>query len=250
MGKHKNIAKRFLNKRTPKFEKSDYPRHFSLDDEKVHPKELANPRKYRNLREDAMRHVGTDFSFMQRWLTSQIGKPWDDVYSEICQLADRRQFQGRHFHYWLNNQVDQYCTLGKDGQIYNKYGVTFHSFWTKFYVHPVKRTLEIYKVENQKYRREVIKKIFELEDTLFHCHDGIWYRVQMKELPPYNRDNCIYIVDAFHTTDTFQQEYRHRDNLYQKFGLSPNKAHWYCEKKEQANHKEIMKLKAKYFSET
>lgn len=58
-----------------------------------------------------IRHVGKSFRDKlgpaQRWLASQVGRPWSKVFSELCAKFDTRTVAGRHVVYdhmldWVN----------------------------------------------------------------------------------------------------------------------------------------------------
>lgn len=48
------------------------------------------------------------------YLRKQIGRPWDDVYSELCQNLDRRSVSGNHVFQHLWGFVERYCYVEDD----------------------------------------------------------------------------------------------------------------------------------------
>lgn len=76
-------------------------------------------------------HTGWGFSFGDRlsplwgFLKKNAGRPWDEVYSEICQHADNRSIRGYH----VREHVQDYVT-GSGGQDYpNRYWRRSDPFW-------------------------------------------------------------------------------------------------------------------------
>jgi hypothetical protein len=49
---------------------------------------------------------GDRLSPLFRWLESNCGRPWDDVYSEFCAVTDRRSIRGHHLWTHLDGYVD------------------------------------------------------------------------------------------------------------------------------------------------
>ena len=54
------------------------------------------------------REFADKLSPVLRWLDKQVGRPWNKVYSEICQKFDKRSTPGRHIveghlFYWVNH---------------------------------------------------------------------------------------------------------------------------------------------------
>jgi hypothetical protein len=184
--------------------------------------------------------VGTDFSVLYRFLHSRKGRPWDQVYSEICAEADDRSFQGHHLRYWLDSQVEQKCIIDENGDVLDHRGMPV---WREFYVHPETGLLEY--VEARRPRRpETPKTVFEMDGKFYHKHKSIWYRVEMEE-----DGNCwpSDLHDVFVSEELGFAAYRWRvaSQLREKYGKSPNGRAWYCVKKQSANSREIAKLKKK-----
>ncbi len=53
-----------------------------------------------------------------KFLRSNVGRPWDKVYSELCAHLDRRKTTGRHVFQHLEGYVEVNCFVGDDGEIY------------------------------------------------------------------------------------------------------------------------------------
>jgi hypothetical protein len=73
------------------------------------------------------------------WLKSHIGKKWDDVYSEICSLVDRRTFAAKDIKRWINWQVDFSTKI----DVFGKIVAQSKGGWSPYhyYVHPTTNIL-------------------------------------------------------------------------------------------------------------
>jgi len=58
---------------------------------------------------------------LQRFLHSNVGRPWDDVYSEMKQSLDSRKVTGRHIFEHVEWEVELHPVIGEDGKIYKSY---------------------------------------------------------------------------------------------------------------------------------
>jgi len=67
--------------------------------------------------------LGDRLSPLYRWLESNCGRPWDDVYSEFCAVTDRRSIRGHHL--WTH--LDGYVNWGQHYPIWWRR-------WTSFYM--------------------------------------------------------------------------------------------------------------------
>jgi len=196
--------------------------------------------------------IGTDLAVLRRFLQSRVGRPWDEVYSEVCAEADDRSFDGHHLREWLEMEVEQNCYI-EDGEVFDQRGLHMGNFWGEFYVHPETRTLEYVK-KTRSYRAPVYEqKVFEMDDHLYHEHEGIWYRVKMQEVERKGDKKWgVYWLENVH--DVFLSDYLTfavyyysvTEKLKRKYGLSPNGKVWVCVAKESANSREIAKLKKKH----
>lgn len=55
---------------------------------------------------------------LRRYLRSNVGRPWDKVYSELAQHLDKRKTTGIHIFDHVKWEVEQNCFLGSDGKVY------------------------------------------------------------------------------------------------------------------------------------
>jgi hypothetical protein len=70
---------------------------------------------------------------LEGFLQSNLGRPWDKVFSELRQGLDVRKVTGRHIFDHLRRMVETDCSIGADRKVYaDPYGYEV----TGFYVHP------------------------------------------------------------------------------------------------------------------
>ncbi|MGB9122957.1 MAG: hypothetical protein WCE73_20250 [Candidatus Angelobacter sp.] len=54
---------------------------------------------------------------LRRFLEKNVGRPWNDVYSEMCTSLDKRKATGKHIFDHAMDMVDTNCFLGANGKI-------------------------------------------------------------------------------------------------------------------------------------
>jgi len=127
---------------------------------------------------------------LERFLRSNVGRPWDKVYGELCEHLDRRKTTGRHVFEHLEDYVETNCFFGEDGEIYactERDGIQrVHERsrrWMMFYVHPrsgllcrrEKRPSESDREEQKRTARKEIKRIPISVNQSYIRINGVWY---------------------------------------------------------------------------
>lgn len=85
------------------------------------------------------KYFSDNLSPLRRWLRSQISKPWDSVYSELCQKIETKTLAGQHLlsHLW---QMVEREVIFVDGLPYSqrhRYRINPLGYWhEELYVHP------------------------------------------------------------------------------------------------------------------
>jgi hypothetical protein len=135
------------------------------------PEDWLGPRRMRmRPPEDwECRYLGDRLAPLHRWLAKQVGRPWDDVYSEICQVADARSLRGYHLRQHVRDYVD---ATGGDAWSWARFvvrdGVLCQrerpAWWERPRVQPPGDVVRL----NE---REELRKI-----------EGIWYRIELAPL--------------------------------------------------------------------
>lgn len=73
---------------------------------------------------------------LRRFLRSNVGRPWDKIYSELSQNLDKRKTTGIHVFEHLEWEVSLNCYIGKDGKVYTRRAYRKPQSADGFYVHP------------------------------------------------------------------------------------------------------------------
>lgn len=249
-----DMPKRFIE--SNKVDKGKFPRSTKklrkMNDEGESVQVMSMTRVHRLANKFGLPHHEYDMAVMRRFLLQRRGRPWNEVYSEICAEADARSYSGHQLRQWLEYLVERNCTL-KDEKIHDERGREVLRWGSRtFYVHPETQILEYIEQKRTHYSFEC-QTIFEVNGKLYHKHnDGLWYRVVMEQVPwikhpvAYWHYNYDKVIDAFGTCGSGFYWRNARDSFLKKYGRSPKGKEWYCVKKESANHREIAKVKKQY----
>ncbi len=156
----------------------------SWTDEKLEDHDSGPNRFPMSMRAKYSGHYGEkDFSDrlnpLRRFLRSQVGRRWDDVYSEMVQHTDTRSMVGRHFWIHVFQYVELECHLEKDGKVYDNitYSYRGKSETTGFYVHPTtgilcyKETPSFRQSGKYRFERKLIKLGFSQFDYRSYRED-------------------------------------------------------------------------------
>jgi len=193
------------------------------------------PRRASSSRHQQERWTGEDKNLtdvlgpLRGYLRKNLGRPWDDVYSELCTGLDRRSVSGLHVFSHLWQYVDKNCWIGaKTGKVYtdsNRGPQTVD----EFYVHPWTGLL----CEVPRRRRrwwmadtkpEPVTEIKLDEGKSYKQIEGIWYYTEWTRIKLWRRrDNC-----PEHWKESWKWE-QVEDQVFQK--------------KRQLGKKELKKLK-------
>ena len=128
------------------------------------------------------KHFGDHTMPLKRFLIKNVGRKWDDVWSEICEFADLRSIRGRHLREHVGFWVDQKVAL-EDGEpvTHRGYGGAWSLRPGDMYVHPETGILtRVPKVKRQRGCQVVnpdIHKDPNSREALLEKLDGIWYRI-------------------------------------------------------------------------
>jgi hypothetical protein len=149
-------------------------------------------RKFESLRRpwveaNQVKRLSDNLGPLRRWLRSKVGQPWDDVYSELCQLINMGTLLGLHLklHIFDFVQVDVVLIDGiphhKHHNGYQRVLVNYRD--TRFYVHPETGIL----CRVPKPVKEMPKKRHDLvaidEYHQYRQIKGIWYFLTLADLP-------------------------------------------------------------------
>ena len=123
---------------------------------------------------------------LERFLNKQIGRKWDDVYSEICKNLPNTSMAGDHIRQHVFQIVEIHTFLGLDNKIYQKpkYGggfveISSYSRKQQLYVHPVTGILLLAKRRKRtKHVGEITKITNKNLPGWYEKFDGIWYEMK------------------------------------------------------------------------
>ncbi len=131
------------------------------------------------------KYFSDNLSPLRRWLRSQIGKPWDSVYSELCQKIETKTLVGQHLlsHLWQLVEREVIFVDGLPYSLRHRYRINPLGYWHQgLYVHPETGILCVAK----KLPKVLPKKC----DDLVFCNgyeyrkiDDIWYLVTYLDAP-------------------------------------------------------------------
>jgi hypothetical protein len=132
---------------------------------------------------------------LKRFLRKNVGRPWDKVYSEICERISPNSTVQQHIlqHVW--DFVEKNTYLGEDGGVwvrgmYGSSDMPIGGSWRgeTLYVHPVDGLLK--KAERRKWKMrepdpaDKVRAEYPGNDgKQFHRINGIWYTVDVRPLP-------------------------------------------------------------------
>ena len=64
-----------------------------------------------HIRQKRQKHRGARFNILERFLVNRVGRPWDKVYAEACEVADPRSFHGAEIRDYLKSLVAIDCWM-------------------------------------------------------------------------------------------------------------------------------------------
>lgn len=167
------------------------------------PIDLDDSPRQEGLRRRHRRHkwLNENLAPLRRYLASQVGRPWDKVFSDICAGIDRRNTVQRHIHQHLGDFVairvyDVDGVFQIDGRWRGRVPLADH--WApEFYVHPHHGLLCVNEGRIQARRDYALKRKASLRaaredrcvnrrmldaNTQLHRIDGVWYRVELSAI--------------------------------------------------------------------
>lgn len=126
-----------------------------------------------------------------RFVRSNLGKPWDKVYSEIRRNISGRGVLGNHLLDHLHWEVETECRL-IDGKVVVLWGGRPSEVWG-FYVHP--RTGLLQEAPRRRWRRfereEPVSWVQGPDEELYHRVGELWFHVEIVRCEPRRRDRGI-----------------------------------------------------------
>ncbi|QSJ15335.1 hypothetical protein JYQ62_26285 [Nostoc sp. UHCC 0702] len=136
---------------------------------------------------------------LRRFLRSQVGQPWNDVYSELCQRLDTKTMAGQHVLSHLWDYVERHVEI-IDGAFYSKPYQGYRtqldvSYRDRFYIHPQTQILCVSEKAPRKQKPKQPQTDFVIVDDYHQYHklNDIWYLITFADFPPPPDD---YVTDV------------------------------------------------------
>jgi hypothetical protein len=172
------------------------PRHGgSYDRERFTPIDDDSPaRESLRWRHQDRKGLNENLRPLERYLEKQVGRPWDKVYSEICDGIDRRSTVQEHIHQHVGDFVAVTVVM-IDGEPHSpwRWGPpqSLVSGWARrFYVEPRTGLLMVNKWRERCRRQRNGKKPGRINHRRelgpflqLHQLDGVWYAVDLAPIP-------------------------------------------------------------------
>lgn len=140
---------------------------------------------------------------LERFLRSNLGRPWDKIYSELCAGLDKRKTTGLHIFQHLTHMVTANCYFGEDRKVYS-YGWGGTHPVIGFYVHPRTGLLcEVRRQSRRERKRELmpdvdsVTQLYLEEGAGYRKHEGIWYRVKLARVVVGFSQRATRVQDIF-----------------------------------------------------
>ena len=138
---------------------------------------------------------------LRGFLRKNVGKKWNDVYSELCQGLDRRSVSGLHVFQHLWNYVEK-DTAMVDGQVYHYWRggdllpIEKSYRYEQYYVHPETGVLcQTNRTERWRYKAPSSQCVQEIrEGQRYQRIKGIWYFMEFARVDRFNGYNPRWMV--------------------------------------------------------
>lgn len=123
---------------------------------------------------------------LRRWLQSQVGRNWDDVWSEVCENLSASGVMTKHVRDHAQAYVEQNCTIDDDGNVCDSRGTKLSGYWSsrQFYVDPRDNILRVLEAK-PRWRRQYKQDWIEGKDEnhRYYLLKGVWYEVKFEPFP-------------------------------------------------------------------
>lgn len=132
------------------------------------------------------KQLNEHLSPLRRWLEKQVGRDWDEVWSEVCDGLSVRNATTAHVRDHADYYVEKNCYI-EDGKVYDSRGLPLnnHWRWKQFYIDPKDNTLQIAPEWQSSYRKPVEEpwKPGKDENHRYYLLGGVWYELALKPVP-------------------------------------------------------------------
>lgn len=145
-----------------------------------------------------------DWRYMRKYLKSQVGKHWNDVWSDIAATHDVRNYNEAEFRKWAKDYVYFDVYIDEDG-VYQRDVGRIHTWRSPgLYVDMESGILKLLPNDRRYRRQKQESKIVRIDGGEYYKHEGIWYEVVTQPIPQakmvndwLSRYSMMYYGDAF-----------------------------------------------------
>ncbi len=146
------------------------------------------------------KYLNENLAPLGRWLASQVNRPWDKVYAELCENIDRRNIVQEHIFAHLENFVAYKTRLEGDvivarSSAWEGTYVPIDRTWQGMFVHPRtgilltnRARIQRARANGERQRRETTATAAQMrylsESTLCLRINDAWFVVEIAPLPP------------------------------------------------------------------
>lgn len=123
---------------------------------------------------------------LRRWLDKQLGRPWNDVYREICAHLDKRKVTHSHVIDHALQWIEVHAYLGVDGQYHGRGGYRPAPV-DGIFVHPDTGLVCRQKRREKPAEKREIRQINLSDLESYEKLGGFWYFVRYRKTTPEER---------------------------------------------------------------
>lgn len=160
-----------------------------------------------------------NWAYMRKYLKSQVGRPWNDVWADIAATHDVRNYSDAQFREEVKDLVYFDVYINEDG-MFDRHGGRIFSYRCGTYYVDAEGILKAIP-QDKRYRHVPPEsKIIRINGLEYYKHDGIWYEVVTKPLSEIRKINLNWMPG-------YSERYFFKD----AFGYYPDECDMYYHEK-------------------
>lgn len=112
---------------------------------------------------------------LYRYLDKQVGRPWNKVYSELCEFLDKRKVTHAHVFTHIDSHVEKDVYRGVDGHWHTR---PYGGLVKGLYVHPKTGLIRVQELKDKEIKKDY--DLYKIDDrNEYRRIDGVWYHVKL-----------------------------------------------------------------------